>query len=410
MLSLDRVIVIGCALLLGLGLAACGGPQTLPGGPPPGVLPPSPTPSLTPPQPPTLTPRPSDTPTPRPSRTPAPTATLPPTPTLLFLPQTPLPLGAPPIALETAAQVSGLAEWYEPDVMGLVWTPEANTLAVATSSLIHWYNVPEQSLIRTLYPALEGVTKVTFDGRNAWFVVGTRRGSEQDGFISGLELWQGPNWQPRGILYGTGRPLTGLAFSPDDEYLAVAYTGPRGQPGEVDLWNVVTWSISTTLATGQALEVAFSPDASLLAVSPDRYSLRVYNLIERKWLYRMPTSFTGSINVMAFSPDGFTLATGHYDGMVRLWDLRDGHLLLEFPTQAVVQSLTFSPDGRIVATGSSYENTLVRLWSAGSGVLLRSLEGHTKGVTHLAFASNSQYLASASYDGMVRIWGMPPAP
>lgn len=401
------MMAIAC---LGLILAGCTAPGRLPGGPPGGIVPPTATATLTPPPPPTLTPLPPPTDTPTVAPTLPPTDTPLPTPTLLFLPLTPLPLAAPPITLENAGGVSGLAEWYEPEVMAMAWTPEANTIAIATSKVIHFYNVPNRTVIRSLYPTLEGAIDLAFDPAGTWLVLGTRRGSEEQGYVSGLELWQGPNWRPLGVLYADERPLTDLAFSPDHSYMAAGYTGPHGSQSEVDLWSVPYWSILDTLDTGQALNLGFSLDGGVLALSPDRYALHVYDLIELKWLYRMPTSFNGAINCLAFSPDGFTLATGHYDGLVRLWDLREGTLLLEWDTGAVVQSITFSPDGRVVATGSSYENTLVRLWSAGSGVILRELAGHTKGVTHLEFSPDSQFLVSASYDGMVRVWGRPVTP
>ncbi len=397
------------AVLLIAVLSACS-PRSLPGGPPQGVLPPTPAPTATRAAPlaPTASLPPS--PTAAPTHTPTPTPTFTPTPTLLFMPQTPVPLSAAPITLERAEQTSGLAAWYETDVQALTWTSEGQALVVATSQSIHFVNITTQGLIRSLYPTLKNIVSLDFDPFGGWLVVGSRSGSEESGYISGLELWQGPNWRPRGVLYGTERPLTDLAFSPDNTYLAVAYSGPRGANSGVDLWYAPTWTISTTLDTGQALNLAFSPDGGLLAVSPDRYLLRVYNLVDRTWLYNLPTSFTGAVNALAFSPDGFTLASGHYDGTVRLWDMRSGDILVQFETGAVVQSLAFSPDGRILATGGSYENSLVRLWSVGSGVLLRELVGHTKGVTHLAFSPDSQFLVSASYDGMLRVWGNPPTP
>jgi WD40 repeat protein len=239
-------------------------------------------------------------------------------------------------------------------------------------------------------------------------VVGTRSGAEGVFHSSALELWQGPDWQPRGILYGTDRALVDMAFAPDNEFFAAAYSHPVQAMNNADLWLPGTWVISSTLETGHVQTVSFSGDGRYLAVSPDRYAIRIHDLVDRVWLFDIETSFTGAVNVMAFGPDGFTLATGHYDGVVNLWDIRTGLLLLSFETDEVIQSLTWSPNGTLIATGGSFANNNVRIWAAGSGELLRTLEGHTKGVTHLAFSPNGQYLISAAYDGTLRSWGIRP--
>jgi len=74
-----------------------------------------------------------------------------------------------------------------------------------------------------------------------------------------------------------------------------------------------------------------------------------------------------------------------------------------------VNSVAFSPDGAIIASGAgggllwSNDNT-VRLWRVSDGALLRTLEGHNKQVTDVAFSPDEVVLASGSRDMTVRLW------
>lgn len=61
-----------------------------------------------------------------------------------------------------------------------------------------------------------------------------------------------------------------------------------------------------------------------------------------------------------------------------------------------------------MASGSSYQDFAIRLWDVESGALLRILDGHTHGVDALEFSPNGQMLASATYDGTLRLWGIRP--
>ncbi|NKB17165.1 MAG: WD40 repeat domain-containing protein [Pseudanabaena sp. CRU_2_10] len=107
---------------------------------------------------------------------------------------------------------------------------------------------------------------------------------------------------------------------------------------------------------------------------------------------------------MSFSPDDRILATGSTDARIKLWDVTTGECLKTLHNGTEVWSIAFSPDGQILANGSS--GNTVKLWEVGSGKCLMELEGHNSQIWSVAFSPDGQILASGSGDCTIRLWDM----
>lgn len=153
----------------------------------------------------------------------------------------------------------------------------------------------------------------------------------------------------------------------------------------------------------QVLAVAFSPDGKLLATGDINHEIQLWRVADGQLLLTFAVQ-EGWIWSVAFSPDGKLLASSANQS-VHLWDVQSGELIQTLNGYSDrVFSVAFSPDGQLLATGS--EDRWVRIWELRTGTLLHQLSGHTDEVRSVAFALNHQRLtlASASYDGTVRLW------
>jgi cytochrome c len=108
----------------------------------------------------------------------------------------------------------------------------------------------------------------------------------------------------------------------------------------------------------------------------------------------------GPVRAMAVRPDARELISGSFDSTVIVWDLERSaaRRVLRFhdgPVNAVA-----ALDGGCIASGG--EDRRIAIWCGEGDRPARVLEGHTGPIN--ALASSGPHLASASFDGTVRLW------
>jgi eukaryotic-like serine/threonine-protein kinase len=109
------------------------------------------------------------------------------------------------------------------------------------------------------------------------------------------------------------------------------------------------------------------------------------------------------VRSISWSPDGRRLATASWDGTAKVWDAADGREILTLAgNTGQVNAVCWSPDGRRLAT-ASWDGT-AKVWDAANGRLQITLEGHTGRVWSVSWSPDGTRLATASEDGTARTW------
>ncbi|KAJ5726822.1 hypothetical protein N7493_005849 [Penicillium malachiteum] len=220
-----------------------------------------------------------------------------------------------------------------------------------------------------------------------------------------IKLWDSITGQLKHTLVGHDNMVVSIAFSIDGQGQLLA-SGSRDST--IRLWNPITGEQKHTLKGHPAsvTTVAFSPIGHRLLSGSEDGTIRLWNTTNGHLTHTIGHSIVPIASV-AISPQKhpLILASGHLNGTIRLWDptARD---LAEIPDTDLtkVVRVGFSPDGRLVASGS--RDCTVKLWNVATGDLSHSFKGHTSWIRSVTFSpcDHSQLLASGSDDYTVNIW------
>jgi WD40 repeat protein len=292
-----------------------------------------------------------------------------------------------------AAAVNNIAIDPERSVLlALEALGKANTLE-ARNALRQ--TLPELHLLRTIEAKHEGGSPGT-----AYSPDGSRLASI--GAFGDVKLWDSETgeliWE---LPAGNNELGYSLAFSPDGNYLAVAFRKGIAlldpDNGE-EIYRIV--GLVEGAPNNEVVHISISPDSRFLATANLDGIPTIIDLTLRKPVASL-TGHSNPCDGVAFNLDGTLIATSDDSGVVVIWDAGTYQEIDRFQHSGNVHNIAFSPQGDKLASAS--EDGTLLVWDISNGDMLQRVSG-TSGFYDVVFIPGSNRLAAAGQDGTTKIW------
>lgn len=303
---------------------------------------------------------------------------------------------------------------YQDSLTSVSFSPDGKLVAIGgrDGTISLWDLSGKQLAEFNYYRGTSMIRRVTFspDGKILVIVYKSTQfanGEKKKMFTRGVRMW---NLSSRQLVAVVLEPSIekGL-FSPDGKLVA---TQGHNTISLLDLSGKLLKDLLND-NKNQLTGMAFNPDSQLMAISDVNGTVRLWSTSGKQWnsngrLSEQLAELKGhqsSVYSLVFSPDGKILVTGSVDGTIRLWDLSGLQWKL-YQDGNYFKSVAFSPDGKRLATSSA--DDIVRLWDkSGKQLTALSVEDVKGYVVSMVFTPDGKFLVIADEGGnqtKFRLW------
>ncbi|MEA5553645.1 NB-ARC domain-containing protein [Anabaena cylindrica UHCC 0172] len=298
---------------------------------------------------------------------------------------------------------------YQNPIWSIAFSPNGSKIASGGEDCVfRIWNVIENNNkpIQELEKHKRLLRTITFSYDGSLVATGSYDGS--------VIIWDTNSWEVKNQLKEENEKnisyrVISTDFSRDNQKLAVSYYDEN----KVRVWDVNTWKLIHVISNfrERVRDVVFHPIRSnILLISGEDKNITVYDLENQDNNFLLE-GHTEPVWSLSFSHDGKILASGSGDKTIRLWNLDNRNSIRLDGHTDRLRSVSFTTAGYNLVSGS--DDQTVKVWninvsdnSSISANCIGTFKGHQSWIWNVSFCSDSDTVASCSDDGTIKIWSI----
>ena len=185
-------------------------------------------------------------------------------------------------------------------------------------------------------------------------------------------------------------------------------SGSECPQAKIRVWDAssgsLVWDYQVSASLMCLVGVSFSSNGSYFATTEELGNLLIFDNTGAVpvLIHTIDLGVSGSFS-LDFSPDGSKVAMDGSDGVVRVYDVNSGNLLVSVnASSSAIRSVDWSPNGAFIATGG--QDGTARLWDASTGSLIHAFTNTSAAIANVRVSADNSRVVVAKNNGNIYVY------